>query len=92
MMNKFTIIWLDTNSSDPKSAFRNKLGDAQTFTDVNECIKYIQTHPNEPIYLIVSGSFAKEIVPKMYELSNLIQIFLFLRTSCYLFRMGHGLL
>jgi len=76
-MATYTIIWLDTNSSDAKSSFRIKLGDAQTFSDVDGCIKYIQSHPNEPIYLIVSGSFAKETVPEIYEASNLVQIFLF---------------
>jgi hypothetical protein len=76
-MSKYTIIWLDTNSTDTKSSFRIKLGDAQTFTDADGCIKYIQSHPNEPIYLIVSGSFAKETVPEIYEASNLVQIFLF---------------
>jgi hypothetical protein len=74
---KYTVIWLDTNSSDPESNFRTKLGDAETFTNVNDCVRYIQSHPNEPIYLIVSGSFAKEAVPEIYESSNLAQIFLF---------------
>jgi len=77
MTTKYTIIWLDTNSADAKSSFRIKLGDAQTFTDVDGCVKYIQSHPNEPIYLIVSGAFAKETVPEIYEASNLMQIFLF---------------
>ncbi|CAF2899237.1 unnamed protein product [Rotaria sp. Silwood2] len=36
-----------------------------------------QSHPNDPIYLIISGSLAKEVVPIIYEFSNLVQIFLF---------------
>jgi hypothetical protein len=76
-MTKFTIVWLDLNSSDPVSGFRIKLGDAQTFTNVNDCVQYIQLHPNDPIYLIVSGSFAKAAVPEIYNSSNLVQIFLF---------------
>ncbi|CAF1017626.1 unnamed protein product [Adineta steineri] len=77
MMTKHTIIWLDTNSSDPKSSFRTKLGDAQAFTDVNDCIKYIKSHSNELIYLIVSGALAKLVIPDIYNCSNLVQIFLF---------------
>jgi hypothetical protein len=76
-MNKFSILWLDINATDPISSFRAKLGDVQPFTEVNDCIHYIQSHPNEPIYLIVSGSFAERTVPQIYESSNLIQIFLF---------------
>ncbi|CAF3261609.1 unnamed protein product [Rotaria sp. Silwood2] len=76
-MLQYQILWLDVNSSDPMSSFRTKLGDVQTFTDVNSCIQYVQSHPNEPIYLIVSGSLAKEVVPEIYESSNILQIFLF---------------
>ncbi|CAF2610953.1 unnamed protein product [Rotaria sp. Silwood2] len=76
-MWQYNIIWLDANSSDAKSSFRNKRIDAQTFTDVDHCIEYIRSHSNESIYLIVSGSLAKEIVPEIYEFSNLVQIFLF---------------
>ncbi|CAF3600115.1 unnamed protein product [Adineta steineri] len=77
MMIKNTIIWLDANSSDPESSFHTKLGNVQTFIDVQDCIKYIQSYPNESIYLIVSGSFAKLVTPEIYDCSNLIQIFLF---------------
>ncbi|CAF1342232.1 unnamed protein product [Rotaria sordida] len=76
-MLQYNILWLDANSSDPMSNFHSKLGDAQTFTDVKNCIQYVQSHPNESFYLIVSGSLAKEIVPVIYESSNLVQIFLF---------------
>ncbi|CAF3743576.1 unnamed protein product [Rotaria sp. Silwood1] len=76
-MFQFRILWLDANSSDPMSSFRIKLGDAETFTDINGCIQYIQSHPDQSIYLIISGSFAKDIVPKIYDSSNVIQIFLF---------------
>lgn len=77
MMSDFTIIWLDTNASDTKSSFRIKLGDAQTFTGVDSCINYIQSHPRESIYLIISGSLAKETIPEIYDASNLVQIFLY---------------
>ncbi|CAF1993615.1 unnamed protein product, partial [Rotaria magnacalcarata] len=76
-MLRYIVIWLDANSSDTISCFRVKLGNATTFTGKNAYIQYVQSHPNEPIYLIVSGSLSKEIIPEIYESSNLIQIFLF---------------
>ena len=76
-MNNYTIIWLDNNASDAQNSFRTKLGDAQTFTDVDSCVHYIQSRPCESIYLIVSGSFAKQTVPEIYDASNLVQIFLY---------------
>lgn len=77
MMLKYNIVWLDNNASDNISSFRVKLGDAIIFTKADECIQYIESHPAESIYLIVSGSLAKQVVPKIYESSNIIQIFIF---------------
>jgi hypothetical protein len=79
-MQEFTIIWLDINSSDPNNNFRLKLGEVQTFTNPNDCIEYLQCHPNELIYLIISDSFAKTTIPQIYDYANLIQIFLFCGT------------
>ncbi|CAF3276219.1 unnamed protein product [Rotaria socialis] len=76
-MSQFNIIWLDANALDSKSSFRSKLGATKLFTNVDSCVKYVESHSNEPIYLIVSGSFAKEVVPKIYDSPNLVQVFLF---------------
>jgi len=76
-MNTYTIIWLDANALDSDSSFREQLGNAQIFINPDECINYIRTHQNEYIYLISSGSFVREVVPVVYELNNLIQIFLY---------------
>ena len=79
-MGEFTILWLDVNSSDVQSSFRQKLGEVQTFINPNDCIEYIQSHSNELIYLIISGSLAKITVPQIYDHANLLQIFLFCGT------------
>lgn len=76
-MSQPIILWLDQNASDPASGFRIKLGEAHTFTDIDTCVQYIESHPNKLIYFIVSGSFAKEIVPKIYESLNILGIYLF---------------
>lgn len=76
-MKKYTVVWLDANGLDPENSFREKLGDAQVFINPQDCVNYIRTHPDELIYFIVSGHFAKEVVPAIFELNNLIQIFLY---------------
>lgn len=76
-MNKCSIVWLDATAAEAESSFREKLGDAQIFTEPTACVKYIQTHPSEFIFFIVSGSLAKETVPQVYEPENLVQIFLY---------------
>jgi len=75
-----TIVWLDSNSTDPFSSFRVKLNDhqdVQTFTDVSPCVSYIKSHSEQMIFLIVSGSFASQIVPQIYESLNISIIFIF---------------
>ena len=74
----FNVVWLDSNSSDHQSTFLRKLDNqAQAFTDVALCVHYIQSHPHQPIFFIVSGSLAKEAVPQVYDLAQVKQILLF---------------
>jgi len=74
------IVWLDSNSTDSKNSFLIKLRNSehvQTFTEVHSCIAYINSHLEQPIFLIVSDSFASQIVSQIYELSNILMIFVF---------------
>jgi len=73
-------VWLDSNSIDSKNSFLIKLRDSehvQTFTEVDSCIAYINSHLEQPILFIVSGFFAQQIVSHVYELSNILMIFVF---------------
>lgn len=75
-----TFLWLDSNSNDENSSFRLKLKDAenvQTFTEVQTCINYIKNHLQQPLFLITSGTLAVEIVPEIYDLSNILMVFVF---------------
>lgn len=75
-----TILWLDASANTSNGSFLKKLNDSehvQTFTEVHPCIEYIKCHSEEPIFLIVSGALALQIVPQIYESSNLLTIFVF---------------
>jgi hypothetical protein len=74
----FNVVWLDSQASDPQSTFLRKLDNqAQAFTDVDICVQYIQSHPHQPIFFIVSGSLAKKAVPQVYGLPQVKKILLF---------------
>jgi len=77
MTQTFTVVWLDAYALESDNSFREKLGNAQIFNDSQKCIDYIQTHSNELIYFIVSGSLAQDVVPTIFELDNLMKIFLY---------------
>ena len=75
-----TIVWLDSNSINSASSFRVKLNDhpdVQTFTDIDPCFSYIKSHSEQIIFPIVSGAFSSQLVPQIYELSNVCMIFVF---------------
>jgi hypothetical protein len=74
------IVWLDSNSADSTGSFLRKLGDDQcvkTFIEIAPCISYLNSHLEQSIFLIVSGSFASQTVPQIYESENILMIFLF---------------
>ena len=74
----FSIIWLDVNATDPHSSFRSKIGQIlNVFTNTQDCLDFIQTDSSQAIYLITSGSLGTEIVPKIYDLPQLVKIYLF---------------
>lgn len=78
MEETFEIVWLDINASDPHSSFRHKIGqNAEIFTDTQHCLEFIQSHPTQAIYLIVSGHFAKEIIPLIFNLPQLVKFYVF---------------
>ena len=74
----YHLIWLDANAMDPHSSFRSKIDQMlHVFNNTQRCLEFIDTHPCQSIYLIVSGSLAKEIVPQIYDLPRIVQIYVF---------------
>ncbi|UJR24701.1 hypothetical protein I4U23_006075 [Adineta vaga] len=76
------IIWLDLNANDNVSSFRDKLVHNQSeyvkiFTDSQTCIEFIQSQVNKVIFFILSGSFGSQVVPIIYDLEQIYQIYLF---------------
>ena len=74
------IVWLDASVDLPVSSFRGKLSEykwVQFFSKSNDCIDYIKTHLVQTIFLIVSGSFAENVVSQVNEYNNVKQIFVF---------------
>ena len=56
------IVWLDVNATDSVNSFRSKLTEdehqcVKMFTEINQCITFIQRHVNQTIFFILSGSF-----------------------------------
>jgi len=84
-LHQHVVMWVDKHIGQPgdnermKNRFRRVIYPLETFTDVNPAINFIreQQAAKRSVFLIVSGSLARGIVPKVYDLECVIQIFIF---------------
>ncbi|UJR19413.1 hypothetical protein I4U23_022543 [Adineta vaga] len=79
----FTCVWLD-NSVDSGEENRNVqkklrqiIENLRTFDNVEVCEKYLRKTTKESLILIVSGTFGRQILPSVYDLSQLISFYVF---------------
>ncbi|CAF1378432.1 unnamed protein product [Rotaria sordida] len=77
-------VWLDasanSNSSSSKEVqkqLKAKLENSVTFNDINDFKKFIKIHDNQTIVLIVSGSYGRQIVPEVHNLTQLLAIYVY---------------
>ena len=78
MLNNWCIVWLDANAFEQNNSFRAELPDqTAVFNDVNKCIRYIESEKIQNIFVIVSGSFVKELIPTIYPFDHVLQIYIF---------------
>ena len=80
----FVIIWVDSNITSSNKDIQNSIdhlrrivNSIKTFTDVDQSIDYLSDVINEKVLMIVSGSLGQHIVPLIYEMSQLVSIYIF---------------
>ncbi len=84
-LHRHVVMWVDKHIGVPgnnemmKDRFRRVTYPLETFIDVQPAIDFIhqQQAAEKSVFLIISGSLAREIVPKIYDLDCVIQIFIF---------------
>ncbi|CAF1305618.1 unnamed protein product [Adineta steineri] len=83
-MQNVLVIWLDNNINENNADCSNTIkqlkrvvNNINTFTDGEQCIKFIQTINNNKICMIVSGSLGQHIVPHVHDMSQVDTIFIF---------------
>jgi hypothetical protein len=85
MVQNFHLVWLDgsideVNSDDCRNSItklRQVVNTVNTFTDVNECIEFINSIPEEKAFMISSGAFGQTTVPAVHDKSQVSTIFIF---------------
>ncbi|CAF4042379.1 unnamed protein product [Rotaria sp. Silwood2] len=82
--NDFIVVWLDSTIEKTKDGQNTKAlirqlvrGNLLTFDDPDKCIDNITDEPLKRIFLIVSNTFGKHVIPLVHELPNIQAIYIF---------------
>lgn len=78
------LIWLDASINSSKDNFaiqkqlHSTINHLKTFSNVNECEHYLeQISQDDRIFLIASGRFGQEIVPKIHHYRQIVSIYVY---------------
>ncbi|CAF1516683.1 unnamed protein product, partial [Rotaria sp. Silwood1] len=84
IIQNFLLVWLDANFDESGSDFKNSLqhlrkivASITTFTDAQQCVNFLSEIKKEKVFMIVSGSLGRQIVPEIEALPQLEVIYVF---------------
>ncbi|CAF2635939.1 unnamed protein product [Rotaria sp. Silwood2] len=84
VLQNFLLIWLDANADKSKDSFkkaierlRHIIVSITTFTDAQKCIDFLSEIKNEKVFMIVSGSLGRHLIPQIHALPQLDSIYVF---------------
>jgi hypothetical protein len=84
VLQNFLLIWLDPQLDESNEDFKKSLQQLRrivasitTFTDAQECIEFLSGIKKEKVFMIVSGSLGREIVPEIQAWPQLDSIYVF---------------
>jgi len=82
-LEDLTVIWLDEHSQDLSSKMRLRciINFLKIFTDLDHCLQYIQSIPNERIFVIVSGQLSSSLIPLIQDSPQILHIYIFCQHS-----------
>ncbi|CAF0841486.1 unnamed protein product [Adineta steineri] len=88
IVQNFLLVWLDSDIDEIKEDYRDAITHLRRivnainlFTDIHQCINFLNEIKNEKVFLIVSDTLGKTIVPSIHEISQLDSIYIFCKTQ-----------
>ncbi|CAF3249324.1 unnamed protein product [Rotaria sp. Silwood2] len=80
-LQNFLLVWLDANLDESNDDFKKPLqqlrrvvASIETFTDAQECEKFLSALKEEKAFMIVSGSMEEKLVPEIEAIPQLESI------------------
>ena len=84
LLQNFLLVWLDANLDESKADFkksleqlRNVVASIRTFKNVKQCIDFLNEISEEKVFMIVSGSLGRQVVPEIESKPQLEAIYVF---------------
>ena len=84
VFQNFLLVWLDANFNESSADFKSSLkylrqvvASIETFTDAEECVKFLDQIQKEKAFMIVSGSLGRQVVPEIENKPQLEAIYVF---------------
>ena len=84
IFQNFLLVWLDANFNESSADFKTSLkylrqvvASIETFTDAEECVKFLDQIQKEKAFMIVSGSLGRQVVPEIENKPQLEAIYVF---------------
>ena len=78
------LFWLDADLDESKAHFKNSLERLRsvvasiiTFQDVKECINFLNEISQQNVFIIVSGSLVRQVVPDLENMSQVQSVYIF---------------
>ena len=78
-LEDLTIIWVDEYSQDlnAQRRLRSIINCLKVFTHIDSFLDYIQSVPNEHLYVVVSGALSAQVIPVVQNLSQVLHAYVF---------------
>ncbi|CAF0876685.1 unnamed protein product [Adineta steineri] len=84
------LIWLDSNIDETNddcqntiTKLRSVVNDINTYTNCDQCLKFIQTVINKKVCMVISVSLGQHIVPRVHNMPQVDSIFIFCDNKNY---------
>ncbi|CAF3508257.1 unnamed protein product [Rotaria socialis] len=86
MLQNFLLVWLHAHIDDSNTDFTTSLTKVRStvstlieFTEVDQCVDYLESNRDQTILLIVSETFVEDIMPLIHDMSQLDTVVIFHR-------------
>ena len=84
IMQNYLLVWLDANVTTSNEdtqhtlqQLRSVVNDVNLFMEPNQCVTFLDGIQLEKVFLIISGSLGRDLVPRIHDMAQIDAIYIF---------------